>query len=263
MMSFFLSLIMIFSADAKDLRFGGRKLFVPVKWEMIDPLNPSIGLKPTYLRFSKPVYRFDNITLFSLEAVSSKRGGADYREFKIHPRKTTGSQTVEIQLQDRTLVSVEFSVTKEDSIPLSYDFKPEKIPFVGEENQGEKIYTDVLVMKSVLLRKTLHGFDKKSVHTPIRCHNSYVKATILSHYEGHGLKILQIQVLNLDKKNSLEFNVKNVFFEKRNFSKTELKHFENEKIEPKKSTVVTFVVDSTAQISSLNICKIGTQLTKS
>lgn len=249
-----------FCTQAKDLRFGSKTLNVAIRWEMIDPMNPSQGLKPTYLRFTKPVYRFDNITLFSLEAVKSKNGSSDFREFKVLPRKSTGNQVVEIQLQDRTLVSVYFYISKEDSIPLSYDFKPEKIPDLNEGN--EKVYTDVVVMKSVLLGHNLYGFEKKNESIKLNCENRNLRAETVRILEGHGFKVVQVKVSNLSKKEVFEFLPENVGFEKRDFSKSELKHFEKEQLFSEKSTIVTFIVDQVASVNSLKICKIGLQLKK-
>lgn len=253
-------LFLTISAEAKDLRFGSKTLNVPIRWEMIDPMNPSQGLKPTYLRFTKPVYRFDNITLFSLEAVKSKNGFSDFREFKILPRKVSGNQVVEIQLQDRTLVSVYFYISKEDSIPLSYDFKPEKIPDLNDNN--EKVYTDIVVMKSALLSHNLYGFEKKTEAIKLNCESRNLKVEILRSLIGHGFKLVQIKVSNFSKKDNFEFLPENIGFEKRDFSKSELIHFEKEKLFPQKSTIVTFVADENASIRSLKICKLGSQLRK-
>lgn len=260
-MNLILLLSLCLGAYAKDLRFGSKTLKVSVRWEMIDPMNPSLGLKPTYLRFTKPVYRFDNITLFSLEAVKSRNGSSDFREFKILPRKSLGHQTVEIQLQDRTLVTVDFSVSREESTPLSYDFKPEKIPDLNDSS--ERVYTDVVIMKSILLGHNLYGFEKKSEKANLACGDRNVKVEVSSHLEGHGFKIFQVKVFNLSKKDSYSFIPESVGFEKRDFSKSELKHFEKEALLPQKNAIVTIVVDIGANINFLKICKIGSQLKKS
>lgn len=260
MMNFILIVLTSMSAFSKDLRFSDRKLFVPIKWEMIDPINPSLGLKPTFLRFTKPVYRFDNITLFSLQAVSSRGSSSDYREFKILPRKSQGTQTVEIQLQDRSLLTVEFSISQEESLPLSYDFKPEKIPSASDNDK--KVFTDMLVMKAVLLGKNLFGFEKKNTKRSYNCESREVIASLQSHLVGHEFSIIQVKVKNVGKA-TFNFVPQKVFLKNRDFSKTELKHFESELLAPKKEVTVTIVLDNKARPESLEICKLGVQLKRS
>lgn len=260
MMNFVFIVLTSMIAFSKDLRFSDRKLFVPIKWEMIDPINPNLGLKPTFLRFTKPVYRFDNITLFSLEAVSSKGSASDYREFKILPRKSQGRQTVEIQLQDRSLLTVEFSVSQEENLPLSYDFKPEKIP--NSEENNEKVYTDMLVMKAVLLGKNLFGFDKKNTKISYNCESREVTAFLQSHLVGHEFSVIQVKVKNVGK-TTFNFVPQKVSLKNRDYSKTELKHFESELLASKKEVTVTIVLDNKARPESLEICKLGLQLKRS
>ena len=114
----------------KEVYFGPLNKESPeikIRWEMLDPAYPAKGLKPTYLRFPKPVHRLDNASLFAVRPARVRNGNPDYRELVIYPRKVSGDSLVEIVLKDRTVIKVQMKISKQNHIPLSYNFRPQRV----------------------------------------------------------------------------------------------------------------------------------------
>lgn len=254
----FLSLIFPSLASAKDLFFGGSSIKVSIKWDMIDPLNPKLGLKPTYLRFPKPVYRFDNVTLFSVEAAKGQNGQADFRELKIYPRKTVGTQQVEIVLQDRTVIRASLSISKDDEIALSYDFRPEKIPSLDAPND-EKAISELDVIKMILLGHTPFGMSEKKLDSRLICKGRGVSARVLRSIEGMDFKVFQVKISNSSQE-TLKILPSRIYFSGRDLAKPELKHIESEILSAKGSVVLTILGDQGASIWKASLCDLGSQI---
>ncbi|MAV90482.1 MAG: hypothetical protein CL676_03610 [Bdellovibrionaceae bacterium] len=245
-------------AQAKDVYFGNGVSNISIKWEMIDPLNPKLGLRPTYLRFPKPVYRFDNATLFSIEAAKGRNGQADFRELKIYPRRVKGSQQVEIVLQDRSIIRARFTISKDDGLALSYDFRPEKIPNL-ESKHDEKFISELDVMKSILLGQIPFGMKERKIGSRLNCRERGVSATILRSIEGLGYKVYQVRLAN-SSKNDFKLLPHRIYFLRRNLSKPELKHLESEILKSKGSTIITILGDPSSSIWRAKLCDQNSQL---
>ncbi len=254
----FLNLLFPTLAKASVVYFGNGTKNISIKWEMIDPLNPRLGLRPTYLRFPKPVYRFDNATLFSIEAAKGKNGQADFRELKIHPRRTKGSQQVEIVLQDRSIIRAKFTISKDDGLALSYDFRPEKIPNLNSKGD-EKFVSELDVMKSILLGQIPFGMKERKIGSRLNCSGRGVSATILRSIEGLGYKVFQVKLLNSSKSDFKLFPHR-IYFTRRDLSKPELKHLESEVLKSKGSSVITILGDPGSSIWRAKLCDQNSQL---
>ena len=255
----FFALIIISSlASAKDVFFGGGTAKVSIKWEMIDPLNPKLGLRPTYLRFPKPVYRFDNVTLFSVEAAKGQNGQADFRELKVYPRKTSGDQQVEIVLQDRTVIRAYLTISKDDGVALSYDFRPEKIPSLESAND-EKAISELDVIKLILSGKMPFGMKEKKLDSRLNCKGQGISARALRCIEGMDYKVFQVKISN-SSQNSYKILPHRIHLSTRDLAKPELKHIESETLAGKGSTILTILSDQYASISNASLCDLGSQL---
>lgn len=254
----FLSVILPSIASAKDVFFGGGVVKVLVKWEMIDPLNPKLGLRPTYLRFPKPVYRFDNVTLFSVEAAKGQNGQADFRELKMYPRKSAGSQQVEVILQDRTVIRAHLTISKEDGVALSYDFRPEKIPS-PDASRDEKVISELDVMKMILSGQTPFGMKEKKMNSSLNCKGRALSAKVIRAIEGLDFKVFQLRISNSTQE-IFKILPNRVHFTVRDLAKPELKHVESETIPKNGAVILTILGDQSASISSAGLCEIGSQL---
>ncbi|MBY0316356.1 MAG: hypothetical protein K2Q26_12590 [Bdellovibrionales bacterium] len=254
----FFALIFPSLAFAKDVFFGSGTAKVPIKWEMIDPLNPKLGLRPTYLRFPKPVYRFDNVTLFSVEAAKGQNGQADFRELKIYPRKTAGNQQVEIVLQDRAVIRVHLTISIDDGVPLSYDFRPEKIPSLDSSND-EKAISELDVMKMILSGKTPFGMKEKKMDSRLNCKGRGLSARVLRSIAGMGYNVFQVKISN-SSQDSFKIQPHRIYFSGRDLAKSELKHVESETLSGKESIILTILGDQSASIWNASLCDLGSQL---
>lgn len=254
----FFALIFPIFADAKDVYFGSGTTSILVKWEMIDHLNPKLGLRPTYLRFPKPVYRFDNVTLFSVEAAKGKNGQADFRELKIYPRKTEGNQEVEIVLQDRTVIRANLSISKDDGLALSYDFRPEKIPSSGSPNE-ERAVSELDVMKTILSGHIPFGMKEKKMDSRLTCKGRSLSARSIRSIEGLGYKVFQVKISN-SSQDIFKFLPHRIYLAGRDLAKPELKHLENEILVAKGSTILTILGDQDSSVWKSSLCDVGSQL---
>ena len=266
-MKYLFMLIMAISISgnlrAEEVSFGKSVERVDIKWEQIDPSRPSLGLKPTHLRFPKPVYRFDNVTLFRVQAARSKSGQSDYRELKIYPRKSHGEQQVEIVLQDRSVIKVLFQISKSKGVARSYDFKPER---VGAKKRPRKVLSsnssgEMGIMRAILQGQNVSGMSLKSLNNWVRCRGRGLSARVFKIYKGKGFKAFKVRIKNTSSWKTFKINPHEIRFTKRDISKPVLKHIDTEILKPKKSLVLTMLGDVSTSIWKSRICDVGKQAT--
>ena len=261
-LSIFLIIFLPICTIGKEVHFGSGQSEIKIRWEMLDPVNPEKGLKPTYLRFSKPVHRFDNASIFEVKPARVRNGSPDFREIVLYPRKSSGQRNVEIVLQDRTIIRVKIIISKQSHVPLSYDFRPQR---VGKKLRSFSVQTsqsgesELDIMRSVLEGRIASDVRRKNVNQLIRCKGHNLNGNLFRIYENKHFKVYQIRLRNTSGWRRFKLIPHNMYFRKRDITKPVLKHVDNEIIAARKSVILTLLGDRSTSLRGAKICDVGSQ----
>ena len=101
---------------------------------------------------------------------------------------------------------------------------------------------------------------KKNVNQKIKCNGYELKARLFRVIENKDFKIYQLKIKNISSWKRLKVMPHSIFFQKRDLNQPILKHISSEIIEPKKSIILTLLVDRYAKMKEARVCDMGSQV---
>ena len=259
-----LMLLLPISALGKQVSFGEEEVTVLIRWQVTDT---GLGPDPTYLRFPRPIYRVDNVTLFDIKPAAPKGAEPDYRELEVRPRLEEGTQKVEVLLNDGSVVRLRMKISTDEGVPNSYDFEPKRAADSGateSKSGGGSSIVDLSVLRSVLQGEIPKGMNRRTYGMNLSCRGRDIDAVLLRTFESKAFKVYQIELTNSSSQKEYRVHEEQIVLKGRDVNRSPLIHVSPQVIVPKKKgahkAILTILTDPSMSIWRAEVCNEGTQV---
>jgi hypothetical protein len=202
--------------------------------------------------------------MFNIKASAPRGQQPDYRELEITPRQPTGSQLVEVLLNDGTVARLKLLISTASGIPTSYDLEPNRTTKTSDTSVSEMKVTipEIEVMRKLLEGTVPEGMRKASFDQAIWCRPSGLYARLKSVVQGGQYKAFVIEFIADSRKSSFKIHEENFVLKGRDLSRSPLIHLTSRVISRNafKKSVVTMLTDPSVHISRVSVCDLADQV---